>query len=310
MPDVPLGASQKRLKGGTDLVFVRGTGHDTGYVYLLKGMKQEFFRFNTETMVWDTSLPLAPAGAKPKWDKGSWLVLDKNPGHDVYDIYAHKAKYHELWVFNCVTRTWGTSALPGMPLIGMMGKSKKSKDGGCGAWYDEGIFALKGGNTQEFWLYDAETNAWLELDTMPVFGSTAKKKRVKAGADIVSFGDGVLYALKGNKTLELWRYSTGALAAAVRPEQPGVMADRSAQRAAAFTVASPATGAAQVSYSLPQAGPARVTVFDVTGRTVSQQALTGRSGQVRLDLSRLSAGVYLVRCDATGFTATRKLVVE
>jgi hypothetical protein len=116
--------------------------------------------------------------------------------------------------------------------------------------------------------------------------------------------------LKGNKTNELWRYVAATAAGTGLPERSGVMADRSAPRAAAFAVARPATGAAPVSYSLPQAGPARVTVFDVAGRTVTQQALTGRSGQMRLDLSRLSAGVYLVRCDATGFTATRKLVID
>ncbi|MBM3315355.1 T9SS type A sorting domain-containing protein, partial [candidate division WOR-3 bacterium] len=310
MPDVPLGASQKRVKGGTDMVFVRGTGHDTGYVYLLKGYQQDFFRFNTETMAWDTGLPQAPAGARPKWDKGSWLVLDKQPGHDVYDVYAHKAKVHELWVFDHLTRTWGTAALPGMPLIGMMGKSKKSKDGGCGAIYDDAIYALKGGNTQEFWRFAIETSAWTELDTVPSFGSTAKKKRVKAGGDIVAWGDGMFFALKGNKTNELWRYSLTGVAAPALPERSGVMAGRTAAMPAGFAVSSPATGSALLSYSLPQAGPARVTVFDVAGRTVAGQRLAGRSGRVQLDLGQLSAGVYLVRCDAPGFTATRKLVIE
>ncbi|MEO0074147.1 MAG: T9SS type A sorting domain-containing protein, partial [candidate division WOR-3 bacterium] len=311
MPDVPLGASGKRVKGGTDMVYVQGTGHDTGYVYLLKGINQEFFRFNTATGTWDTSLPPAPAGAKPKWDKGSWLALQRNPGHSIYRIYAHKAKYHELWVFDHVTRTWSASPLPGMPLVGMMGKSKKSKDGGCGAWYDNGIYALKGGNTQEFWYFDVPTSSWQELDTMPSVGSTAKKKRVKAGADIVAYGDGTFYALKGNKTLELWRYRlAAALAGQTLPERSGVMAEPARLTRPEFNVMSPARGRTVISYVLPQASAASVTVFDVAGRTVVRQVLTGRSGRVTLELGSLSAGVYLVRCDGAGFTATRKLVVE
>jgi hypothetical protein len=236
-------------------------------------------------------------------------VLDKQPGHDIYNIYAHKAKYHELWVFNHLTLTWGTAALPGMPLTGMMGKSKKSKDGGSGALYEDAIYALKGGNTQEFWKCTLPAATWSERETIPAFGSTGKKKRVKGGGDIAAFGDGLFFALKGNKTLEMWRYSLGAVAAAT-PQRSGVMADRTAGPAG-VAVASPARTSALVSFSLPQAGSVRITLIDVSGRTVAQRTIAaGRSGQTALDLRQLSAGVYLVRFDAAGFSATRKLVVE
>ncbi|MBM3314504.1 hypothetical protein FJY71_01495, partial [candidate division WOR-3 bacterium] len=166
LADVPLGNSRKRVKGGTDMVYV--VRDDTGWAYLLKGLGQDFFRYNTVRGVWDTLLPLAPAGSYPKWDKGSWLVFDGNAS-----LYAHKAKRHELWRFDLAAKTWSTSSRPGMPLVGMMGRSKKSKDGGSAAVDSApdgtGIYALKGGNTQEFWQYSCLANAWTELDTMPCF---------------------------------------------------------------------------------------------------------------------------------------------
>jgi hypothetical protein len=280
---------------------------DTGYAYLLKGYKQDFFRFNTVSGVWDTSLPMAPAGGNPKWDKGSWVVYD-----GTQYIYAHKAKYHELWQFDVATHTWGTAAMVGMPMVGMMGKTKKSKDGGSGAYYAGGLYALKGGNTQEFWKLTLP-GTWTELETMPAFGSTGKKKRVKAGGDIVSYGAGVFFALKGNKTLEMWRYVEGTAAQLPRPDRSGIAGGVVAGQRPGFTVApNPLSGGeVTLSYSLPQAGAASVRVFDVTGRTVLTQGFSaGRTGTRLLDLGALSAGVYLVKLEASGYAASHKLVVE
>jgi hypothetical protein len=304
MPVVPMGASMKRVKGGTDMVYV--TEGDTGYVYLLKGYKQDFFRFNAMSGVWDTSLPQAPAGLKPKWDKGSWLVHD-----GLTTLYAHKAKYHELWTFDLTTHTWATAALPGMPLSGMMGKSKKSKDGGSAAYYDGAIYALKGGNTQEWWKYQIDSARWTELETIPAFGSTAKKKRVKGGGDVTSYGGGYFFAFKGNKTLEHWRYGLPQPVYGFRPHG-GVMAQPVSRRSDLTVQPNPVTrGWAELSYSLPQAGPVRVTVYDITGRGVAGgNFVAGRSGTARLDLRQLSSGVYLVKVSAPGVTLSRKLIVQ
>jgi hypothetical protein len=280
---------------------------DTGYAYLLKGYKQDFFRFNTVSGVWDTSLPMAPAGMKPKWDKGSWIVLACDSL-----IFAHKAKYHELWTFNLHTHTWATAALAGMPLTGMMGKSKKSKDGGSGAWSGEAIFAVKGGNTQEFWRYSACQQLWTELETIPAFGSTGKKKRVKAGADITCWDNsGVFFALKGNKTLEMWRYVV-AHAAGFGPSRDGIAASPLGIRRSDLSLApNPATaGKATLRYSLPRPGPATVRIFDAAGRLLGQSPVSGRRSSVTLDLRGLAAGVYLVKLDASGYQSAVKLVVR
>ncbi|UCG43189.1 MAG: PD40 domain-containing protein, partial [candidate division WOR-3 bacterium] len=119
-------------------------------------------------------------------------------------LYAHRARYHELHRYDLETQSWDT-AFAGMPFMGMKVQWKKSKGGGSAVWVDSLIFALKGGNSQEFWMYSPAANEWAELETIPAYGSTERKKRVRHGADVV-FAEGAFYALKGNRTVELWCY--------------------------------------------------------------------------------------------------------
>ncbi|MGC8798564.1 MAG: T9SS type A sorting domain-containing protein, partial [candidate division WOR-3 bacterium] len=66
-----------------------------------------------------------------------------------------------------------------------------------------------------------------------------------------------------------------------------------------------------LSYSVPQAGAARVKVFDVTGRTVAEFGFVAAgTGTRSLDLRNLAAGVYLVKFEAAGQSAAQKLIVQ
>ncbi len=310
LPDVPLGPSNKKVKGGTDMLYLRGRGGDSNYVYLLKGYKSEFYRFNTQSLHWD-SLPDAPAGAKPKWDKGSWIVA-RRFGNDSSLIYAHKAKYHELFTYNTTTKTWSSVSLAGMPLLSnKTGKSKKSKDGGSAVYFDDAIWALKGGNTAEFWYYDVSGDSWLELDTMPQVGSSQKKKRVKGGGDIVEYDDR-LYALKGNKTLEFWMYTPGATTVLSLPERSGVMARPIAATGVLRVVPNPVvSGVATICWELPATTFGRAMLYDATGRLIVQMPVQlGRGTTAALDLRGLAAGVYLLRIESDELSAFRKLMVR
>ena len=318
--DVPEGASGKRVKYGNDMVYV--FTEDTGWIYLLKGYRTEFFRYNTVSGEWDTTLPEVPWGRAPKYKNGSFLVYDGSNA-----IYAHQANYydkeaenphHSMFRYDVAGNAWDT--VTGMPVYclekGKDDKRKKSKDGACGAWYNGNMYALKGGNTQGFYKYFPEEDSWTQLrqDTLPQYTLlTDKKRRVKQGGDIVHYGSGLFYALKGNKTPELWRW-------VVRPDEfgmparPGVMAGEPVVHRSSFIV-SPnpiASGFATVQYSLPKAGPATVTVFDVVGRSVLRTWSPGHlvTGSLCLDLRRLSSGVYLVRLDADSYSTTQKLVVQ
>ncbi|MGQ9707370.1 MAG: right-handed parallel beta-helix repeat-containing protein [bacterium] len=307
LADIPAGASGKNPKGGTDVAYAKLGG--VGYVYLLKGYKQDFMRYNTETDAWE-QLPNAPAGTKPKWDKGSWIVIDD----DGTWLYAHKAKYQEFWQFDLTSGQWNTTQLQGMPIASSRtGKNKKSKDGGDGAYYNGFIYALKGGNTCEFWRYDISANSWTELDPIPELGSSGRKKRVKNGGALTLADDGLFYAFKGGKTQEFWRYYEATVMVPAAPERSGVMAGRTNATRFSFSLApNPLSkGYGLLSYSLPQQGEAKVTVIDVTGRTVAEFGFVASgTGTRNLDLRGLSAGVYLVKFEAAGHSASQKLIVQ
>ncbi len=319
LPDVPAGPDGKKVKGGTDLAYVAGNS-DTGWVYLLKGYRTEFYRYNTQTKYWDT-LDNLPYGKALKYNAGSFLAYDQDGGQY---LYAHQAKYtnpektrHFMFRYDLAGQAWDDT-VNGMPVLGMDGgkmKNKKNKDGGSGAWYDGSLYALKGGNTCQFFRYKPVGDSWTELDTINSYGTTAKKKKVKNGGDLAAYGYGAFFALKGNKTYEFWRYVVpGAQAQAQAQARDGVAsgAERTAYGVMRISPSPLVSGWATLSYSLPKAGPVRVTVFDVAGRSVLRRAygVQRMASSVPLDLRGLSAGVYLVRLDADGYSQSQKLVVQ
>lgn len=198
MSDVPDGPSRDPVKGGSDMVFVPRA--DTDFIYLLKGYGAEFLRYRIGADRWETQ-PDAPVSSKKGYAEGSWLAYDGD-----HTIYCHRAKYHELRRFDIASGAWDTHQLRSMPYIGFLGRSRKAKDGSCASLFGRHIVALKGGKTQEHWCYRLDSDSWREKDTLGSAGSTGRKKKVGAGADMAScprrFSH---YALKGNKTLELWR---------------------------------------------------------------------------------------------------------
>jgi len=300
--DVPLGLSNKKVKGGTAIVWAHRDGG--GYAYLLKGYKNEFYRYSPASDSWYTLAP-APVGAKEKWDKGSWLAYDGDR-----TIYAHKAKYHEFYAYNTETGLWDDT-LTGMPIPGSAG-SKKSKDGGCGAWQNGAVYALKGGGTQEFWRYQALGGSWTELDGMP---PGIKKKKVKSGAAIVSYASGALFALKGNKTSELWRYMVGSDLSEPQPCDGVAASSFFVPRPSLIVSPNPVSrGFATVSFTRPlePSNPRMLlSVYNVAGQAVRAQTfLVGRTCSVNLDMRDLSDGVYLVQFSSEGFTTSQKLVVQ
>jgi len=305
--DVPLGTTRKKVKGGTDAVYVEKSPAQR-YVYLLKGYKNEFWRYNTTTDSWQ-SLPDAPYGTNPKYNNGSFLAYDGD-----HTIYCHKSKYHELWSYDTDRDTWNPAPLKPMPLVGRSGRMRKSKDGGCATWLGDGFYAFKGANTQEFWKYYPAGDSWLELDTIPSVGSSHKRKRVKNGADMVGYADGVILALKGNRCNELWRYVVPARSApldADRPERSGIQAQSATGNGNPELTLVPnplASGFVRLKCALPGAAVLRLTISDAAGRVVLHRTL-GATGTV-LDVRDLAPGVYLARIESSRYSATKKLVVR
>ncbi|MBM3323732.1 T9SS type A sorting domain-containing protein [candidate division WOR-3 bacterium] len=194
------------------------------------------------------------------------------------------------------------------------GRAKKSKDGGAAAFHNGAIHALKGGNTQEFWRYHVAGDSWHELDTMPAYGTTRKRKKVKAGADLVELS-GTFYGFKGNKTLEFWQYVPVPSPAQARP-RPGVQASSSATGSSSLVITpNPLRSDVAVlqvrgPVARRSSGPVQLGIYDATGRLVLSSSLVIRSSSVPLDLRGLRPGVYLVRLGAERNVTTQKLVIQ
>jgi hypothetical protein len=127
----------------------------------------------------------------------------------------------------------------------------------------------------------------------------------------------VLYAFRGNNTLEYWAYNPGTFAFGPEPKDEGVLS-AGLQNTSGYKLnaaPNPFTSHTSISYSLPQAGNISLRLYDVTGKLVSTLANGYRTaGNYAYRLSptayRLSAGVYLLKYETEGYTTTSKLIIE
>jgi hypothetical protein len=103
-----------------------------------------------------------------------------------------------------------------------------------------------------------------------------------------------------------WFQADPATVTAEPDAQPSV-----AQLAASYP--NPFRTTTTVPFDLAEAGAVRISVYDVLGREVARLA-DGRyaagSHEVSFDASTLPSGVYLIRLDAAGFSATRKVLLQ
>jgi len=271
--DVPLGVSNRKVRPGSDMVMVHVDGRD--WLYLLKGYYNEFYRYDIAGDTWQLLVP-APVGASIRYYDGSWLVYDGDT-----TIYCQKSVYHELYPYYVTTQVWGTPLLP-MPMVSRTGKSVRSGDGGCAAWLDSSIYALKGNYTVEFWRYFPAANSWIEMETIPSLGSSGKVKRVAGGADITETW-GLLYAFKGNSCNEFWCYDARLSAVGERPGRVSI---------APLRIANPVRAA-----DLDKAVPPGFTteLYDALGR--------------RVEPGRVRAGTYVLRVTGPGQENIQSLVI-
>jgi len=303
MMDVPLGA--KKVKEGVGSVAVNDGGVD--YVYLLKGSATfEFYRYDVAGNVWDTSLPPAPGGTSGKpFKNGSSLTYD---GGDT--IYALKGSYNEFFAYSVSGKIWTTK--DPLPLVNALGKKKKVKDGSGSAAFGGSVYALKGGNTNEFYQYKFNDHKWYTGPEMPTL-----TKRVKGGGALKAMPEtGVLYAFRGNGTMELWKYAqTFGLPMSVAKENTGAMANPAAI-GAQFNLRiapNPFTSSAAISYTLPRTGNVSLKLFDVAGKlvtTLAQGYTRAGSYTTSINAARLASGIYLLKFDLDGQVTTQKLILE
>jgi hypothetical protein len=309
--DVPTGS--KAVKEGTGSVaVVEGGGN---FVYLLKGSgTYEFYRYDADNGAWQT-LADAPFGYSHKpFKNGSCLTYD---GADT--IYSLKGSYNEFFAYSISGKNWVTKdTLPRRAPPGT--KKTKVKDGAGLAYYGRAVYALKGGNTNEFWMFSCADQKW-QVQTQLTAGS----KKVKGGGALVYAGSTKsLYAFRGNNTLEFWSYGPlsadgSQLTADGQPKDVQGTANCGLRTAELRIWPNPMTSSLNpsISFSLPVAGDVSLRLYDVTGKLVSMlvsgyrpagsysSRLTANSSQ-----QKLAAGIYMLRLETEGNTTTQKLIIE
>ncbi len=294
MVDVPPGPSGRPVKRGSDLVWVPAGA--SGQLYLLKGGVSEFWRYDFETQEWQ-ALPDAPAGpSAKKWGCGSWLVYD--PAR--HRILAHKGRSQELYGFDINTGVWNET-LAAMPLHNRQTrKSKKVGDGSDAVMLDGLVYAIKG-KTPELYAFDPASGVWFELETIPSFGSTGKRRVFNSGSGLAAL-DGMLYALKGKLTREFWRYQPASVLPAAGLPRARVAAG--ARDGIQLSVPSLSRGTTMVCWSGATAsGLSLLRVYDPAGRVIAVRRV-GPAGATAI--SGLRSGVYLIELGSV----RKKLIVS
>jgi hypothetical protein len=305
--DVPTGA--KALKEGTGLAAVKYLGTD--YIYFLKGSGTlEFYRYNTNVPGWETMAP-APTGNSGKpYKNGSCLTYD-----GVDTIFCLKGSYNEFAAYSISGRNWVTKDT--MPKKAPPGTKKtKVKDGAGIAYYSKAVYALKGGNTNEFWMFSCADQQW-HIQTQLTAGS----KKVKGGGALTfAASNNSLYAFRGNNTLEFWSYGPLSadgyqLAANGQPKDvQGQTTAHSPQFALAISP-NPFATSTTINYTLPKSGSFSLRLYDVTGKLVSTLAsgyhpAGAYSYSLLTTHYSLAGGIYLLKLETEGNTTTSKLIIE
>jgi hypothetical protein len=237
--DIPKGEKNKGVKGGA---LTSGNNR----IYLLKGNgTNEFYAYDLETKNWERlkNLPKkVKEGAAIVYlenEKGKFLYI--TPGGGTCEFFAYdlekdtfiflkdipkgrlgkgavkgsalcnfqnqylyflKGKSNEFYCYNVYTDSWEEKEP--LPFFTPGGVKKKTCGPGAALTTDNEkyIYAFKGNNTNEFCFYDIQNNQWEYLEPIPLEPSD---KKVKDGGALV-YVNGWIYALKGNKTLELWLF--------------------------------------------------------------------------------------------------------
>ncbi len=274
-----LPAGTRPVKYGAGLAFVAG---DTSRVFTVKGSRTfDFLVYWVEPGQWHARRPV-PAGQSGK-KPGRGTCLASLNGR----VFCLKGGTNEFYEYFAGRDSWTPRAE--LPKFSSTGRKRRCKKGAA-LTGDPGqsVHAFKGGACNEFWMYDAAADTWVQAEDVP---KGNRSRKVKRGAALAWF-DGRVYALKGGGCREFWRFDPQAVLVP-RPFRKGVETERS--------VSLPGVSAVQV-FTVPGSGCVTVTglsgmgnrvqVFDVSGRRVPFTIARPGRGIVLSGFER--AGVYFL----------------
>ncbi len=195
MAPVPLGTENKTVDEGS-----KGVYDGDEAIYVTKGNNSfGFYRFNTETGEW-VQLPDVPAGPDSSRLRGGTDLVYVERGGTGH-VYLLKGQSGEFYRFDVASQTW--AALPHAP-------AGSEPQWGFGSWlaYDRvGSILAHKARVNELWVFDLAGDSWLAAPRigMPSVGRSGQAIMSGAGGSAEWF-EGKVYALKGNRTPEVWQY--------------------------------------------------------------------------------------------------------
>jgi hypothetical protein len=203
-------------------------------------------------------------------------------------------------------------------------RNRRVKNGGALTEQGQTLFALKGGNTQQFWHYNFAADSWKQNSDIPLAPPGQRRVKVKRGAALAG-ADSTVFCLKGSSSYEFWEYCQAAdtvpLIAESQPDREGVMAevtglDLSKPWLTAYP--NPARLGLNISYNVTSTASTRLRVYDAAGKVVTSLWDATRSrGQYVAHWSGLAAngrnvpaGVYFVKLESGDTRLTQKLIIQ
>ncbi|MEO0103484.1 MAG: SBBP repeat-containing protein [candidate division WOR-3 bacterium] len=273
------------------------------FVYVICGSNNaEWKRFNIYTEQFEECNP--PSLPANKWKTGSWIVYVNDT---IYGLRVG-GKINEFYMIPIGGQ--GVKKKE-MPLFGSTKKKKKAKEGSAGAYNpnDNLIYALKGGNTLEFFAYDLRKDTWMIREDVGQPTGTPSKKVKGGGALTYSEEAKGLFAFIGNGINEFWLYipADKFLANTVPSDNKGIQIGTTSLKNFALTVI-PTKNYLKVSYTLPVNIKATLKIYNTLGELVCSAA--SDKGYFVINVKSFSSGIYILKFAANEYQATKKLIIH
>lgn len=189
---LPDGERGRKIRNGSALCWDGGSR-----IYALKGNNtREFWCYYIPDDTW-LSLPALP-DFTPGVRFGSGLAYV--PPQDTGKLYCLKgSNTNEFLVYWVKQREWhARRPVPKGP------SDKPVKSGSAMTGLGKRVFVLKGA-TNEFYEYITERDSWRTCSALPLT-SAGTLKKCRSGTALTSDNRRYIYAFKGGKTTEFWRY--------------------------------------------------------------------------------------------------------
>ncbi len=300
----------KRCKYKASLVALNKQGND--YLFCMKGANtDEFYLYDIIQDTWFKvkSPPIGSSG-KIRYKKGSCLCYDGNEY-----IYVLQGYYGSFFKYHVESDSWIELDRYNYRIyLNRNGRRKKPKGGASLVYYNNNIYMLKGGNTNEVWRYSVATDTWMQMSTgWEIPSYPTEKKKVKDGGSMIKFGY-FFFASKGNNTSDFYRsflpqYETRKLVKSKNEE--GITGNRTEiNNFQLFITPNPVNNSAVLKYSLPFPGAIYIKLYDVSGKLVKSYNNPNptQKGIFLIDCKKLPSGIYLLRFDSNKIKVTRKIV--